>query len=225
LEVSPKLGYQHALKLEREIGERAVGGLREFGDWARNKFIEDVQNTIESPLALVDGPGLDLDLDELQAELLAEHPHGYDWTGISDAVLLQSPNQVVYVSIDNPNDTRLARDVLSEDTWPTPPYRPHSPNGSAFQIPMELGVIDTPRVASPVLWWEEITWPQFVGSEAMSALFEIMDDCVALQVWASIAEAEYRARRTFDGRVGDWADRSMQWDNIPTNLPDHESRC
>lgn len=204
------MGYQHALKLEREIGERAIDGLREFGDWARSKYFEDVEASFEES-SLPDEGGNELDLNELRTELLGEHPHGYDWTGISDAVLLESPDQVVYVSIDNPNETKLARDVLPGDAWPMPPYRPHAPGGEVFQIPMDLGVLDTPRSASPVLWWEEITWPQFVGPEAMSTLFEVMDHWGALQVWASIAEAEYRARHTFEGRVGEWEDRSMQW--------------
>ncbi len=211
------MGYQHALKLEREIGERAIDGLREFGEWARSKYFEDVQVALDNHPLLADWLDDEFDLNELRTELLNDHPHGYDWTGISDAVLLQSPNQVVYVSIDNPNETKLARDLLAKNAWPIPAYRPYAPGGDVFQIPMDLGVLDTPRPALPVLWWKEITWPQFVGPEAMSTLFEIMDDWRALQVWASIAEAEYRAHRTFEGSIGDWEDRSMQWTKSPTN--------
>jgi hypothetical protein len=211
------VGYQHALKLERDMGERAIDGLREFGDWARTKYFEDIHTALDSDLQPPDTLDNAIDFAEIRTELLTEHPHGYDWTGISDAVLLRSPNQVVFVSIDNPNETKLARDLLPKDTWPSPPYKPYIPSGDDFQIPMDMGALDTPRMASPVLWWEEITWPQFVGPEAMSALFEIMDDHHALQVWASIAEAEYRARRTFEGRIGDWADRSMGWTDMSTS--------
>ena len=200
------MGYQHALKLEPDVGNRAVNALREFGDWARLTFIEDVSTTLESDLPILD----ELDLNELRAELLNEHPHGYDWTGISNAMFIHSPNQVVYVSIDNPNHTKLARDILPREAWPSPVQRATQPPGDVFQIPMDLGVMGPLGPVSPVLWWEDIAWPQFVGPEAMSTLFKIMDRWDALRVWASIAEAEYRARRRFDARVGDWTDRALQ---------------
>ncbi len=213
----PKVGYQHTLKLEPDVGNRAIDALREFGDWARATFIDDISSSLEIGLPFIDQPGDEFDLDSLRNELLEEYPNGYDWTGISDVVLIHSPNQVVYVSIDNPNYTKLARDILPREAWPS--YVNGSPKlvGDAFQIPMDLGLVDSPRAVAPVLWWEDISWPQFVGPEAMSALFKIMDRWDALQVWASIAEAEYRARRTFDARVGDWSDRVLQGADAPAN--------
>ncbi len=211
------MGYQHTFKLEPDVGNRAVDALREFGDWARGTFVDDISGAFDVDTLFTDEPDDELDLDSLRDELLEEYPNGYDWTGISNAMLIHSPNQVVYVSIDNPNHTKLARDILPREAWPS--YVNGSPKlvGDAFQIPMDLGVLDSPRAVSPVLWWEDISWPQFVGPEAMSALFKIMDGWDALQVWASIAEAEYRARRTFDGRVGDWSDRVLQGVDAPAN--------
>ncbi|MDE2717338.1 MAG: hypothetical protein OXI33_10010 [Chloroflexota bacterium] len=207
------------MKLEPDVGNRAVNALREFGDWARGTFLDDIASasTTDSPFIDESDDELDLDLDSLRDELLDEYPNGYDWTGISNVMLIHSPNQVVYVSIDNPNHTKFARDILPRDAWPS--YVNGFPKlvGDAFQIPMDLGIIDSPQHVAPVLWWEDISWPQFVGPEAMSALFKIMDHWDALQVWASIAEAEYRARRTFDARVGDWSDRVLQGANAPTN--------
>lgn len=211
------MGYQHTLKLEPDVGDRAVDALREFGDWARGTFIDDISGSLETDLPFFDDPGEELNLESLRDELLEEYPNGYDWTGISNVMLIHSPNQVVYVSIDNPNHTKLARDILPREAWPS--YVNGSPKlaGDAFQIPMDLGVIDSPRAVFPVLWWEDIAWPQFVGPEAMSALFKIMDGWDALQVWASIAEAEYRARRRFDAHVGDWSDRVLQEADAPAN--------
>ena len=213
----PEVGYQHTFKLEPDVGNRAVNALREFGDWARGTFVDDISSAFDVDTLFTDEPDDELDLDSLRDELLDEYPNGYDWTGISNAMLIHSPNQVVYVSIDNPNHTKLARDILPCEAWPS--YVNGFPKlaGDAFQIPMDLGVIDSPRHVAPVLWWEDISWPQFVGSEAMSALFKIMDSWDALQVWASIAEAEYRARRTFDARVGDWSDRVLQGVDAPVN--------
>lgn len=207
------MGYQHTLKLEPDVGNRAVNALREFGDWARGTFLDDISSTLGADLPLIG----EFDLDSLRDELLEEFPNGNDWTGISNVMLIHSPNQVVYVSIDNPNHTKLARDILPREAWPS--YVNGSPKlvGDTFQIPMDLGVLDSPGAVSPVLWWEDISWPQFVGPEAMSALFKIMDQWDALQVWASIAEAEYRARRTFDARVGDWSDRALQGADAPAN--------
>ena len=62
---------------------------------------------------------------------------------------------------------------------------------------MHLGPLDTSIPAFSVLWWRDITWPPLVGPDAMSALFHIMDRHGTLKVWASIVEAEYRARKTF----------------------------
>ena len=211
------MGYQHTLKLEPDVGNRAIDALREFGDWARGTFIDDISSSLEIGLPFIDQPGDDLDLDSLRDELLEEHPNGYDWTGISNVMLIHSPNQVVYVSIDNPNPTKLARDILPREAWPSYGHSTTPPAGEIFQIPMDLGVVDSSRHAVPVLWWEDISWPQFVGPEAMSALFKVMDRWDALQVWASIAEAEYRARRTFDARVGDWSDRVLQGADAPAN--------
>lgn len=184
------MGYQHWLKIEPDVGRRAVDALREFGDWARSTFKENVSVARESDLPILD-------------ELLEEHPNGYDWTGYSNAVLLHSPNQVVYVSVDNPNRTKLVRDLLPMNAWPSTTHEPDGIQRDVFQIPMNLGMIDSPTPMSLVLWWEGIAWPQFVGPEAMSTLFKIMDRWDALRVWASIAEAEYYARRTFDQRLGD----------------------
>ena len=211
------MGYQHTLKLEPEIGNRATNALREFGDWARGTFLDDISSTFGADFPVIDQPDDDLDLDSLRDELLDEYPNGYDWTGISNVMLIHSPNQVVYVSIDNPNHTKLARDILPRDAWPSNGHSATPPAGEFFQIPMDLGVVDSSRNATPVLWWENISWPQFVGPEAMSALFKVMDRWDALQVWASIAEAEYRARRTFDTRVGDWSDRVLQQADAPAN--------
>ena len=211
------MGYQHTLKLEPDVGIRAVNALREFGDWARGTFLDDISSTFETDLPLIDEPEDDLDLDSLRDELLDEYPNGCDWTGISNVMLVHSPNQVVYVSIDNPNHTKLARDILPRDAWPSYANGATRPTGDVFQIPMDLGVVDSSRDAAPVLWWEDISWPHFVGPEAMSALFKVMDRWDALQVWASIAEAEYRARRTFDARVGDWSDRVLQQADASAN--------
>ena len=211
------MGYQHTLKLEPDVGGRAVNALREFGDWARGTFLDDISSTFGADLPFTDEPNDELDLDSLRGELLEEYPHGCDWTGISNAMLIHSPNQVVYVSIDNPNHTKLARDILPREAWPSSTNGATRPAGDVFQIPMDLGFVDSSRHAAPVLWWEDIAWPQFVGPEAMSALFKIMDRWDALQVWASIAEAEYRARRTFDARVGDWSDRVLQETDTPAN--------
>ena len=213
----PEVGYQHTLKLEPDIGNRAVNALREFGDWARGTFLDDIASASTTDSPFIDESDDELDLDSLRDELLDEYPNGYDWTGISNVMLIHSPNQVVYVSIDNPNHTKLARDILPREAWPS--YANGFPKlvGDAFQIPMDLGIIDSPQHVAPVLWWEDISWPQFVGPEAMSALFKIMDQWDALQVWASIAEAEYRARRTFDARVGDWSSRVLQGANAPAN--------
>ena len=213
----PEVGYQHTLKLEPDVGNRAVNALREFGDWARGTFLDDIAGASTTDSPFIDESDDEFDLDSLRDELLDEYPNGYDWTGISNVMLVHSPNQVVYVSIDNPNHTKLARDILPREAWPS--YVNGFPKlvGDAFQIPMDLGIIDSPQHVAPVLWWEDISWPQFVGPEAMSALFKIMDQWDALQVWASIAEAEYRARRTFDARVGDWSDRVLQGANAPAN--------
>ncbi len=213
----PEVGYQHTLKLEPEIGNRATDALREFGDWARGTFLDDISSTFGADLPVIDQPDDDLDLDSLRDELLDEFPNGYDWTGISNVMLIHSPNQVVYVSIDNPNHTKLARDILPREAWPSYTNGAHKPTGDTFQIPMDLGAFDAPRHVAPVLWWEDISWPQFVGPEAMSALFKVMDRWDALQVWASIAEAEYRARRTFDARVGGWSDRVLHQADAPAN--------
>jgi len=212
-----EVGYQHTLKLEPDVGNRAVNALREFGDWARGTFLDDIASASTTDSPFIDESDDELDLDSLRDELLDEYPNGYDWTGISNVMLIHSPNQVVYVSIDNPNHTKFARDILPREAWPS--YVNGFPKlvGDAFQIPMDLGIIDSPQHVAPVLWWEDISWPQFVGPEAMSALFKIMDQWDALQVWASIAEAEYRARRTFDARVGDWSSRVLQGANAPAN--------
>ena len=191
--------------------------LREFGDWSRGTFLNDISNTFGADLSLIDELEDDLDLDSLRDELLEEYQNGYDWTGISNAMLMHSQNQVVYVAIDNPNHTKLARDILPREAWPSTGHHATQPAGDDFPIPMDLGVVDSSRHAAPVLWWEDISWPQFVGPEAMSTLFKIMDRWGALQVWASIAEAEYRARRTFDARVGDWSDRVLQETDAPAN--------
>ena len=192
-----QVGYQHALKLERDVGQRAVDGLLEFGGWARAKFMDDILVAFDGESSAA--PALDgIDLEEIRDELLDDYPNGYDWTGISDASLIHSPNQVIYVSIDNPSHTLLARDVLPDDAWPSNGYRTYRPSGGSFQIPMDLGPLDAPVPAFSVLWWRDITWPPFVGVDAMSALFQIMDSHGALKVWASIAEAEHRARKTFE---------------------------
>lgn len=211
------MGYQHTLKLGPDIGNRAVNALREFGDWARGTFLDDISNTVETSTPFTEGSDDDLDLDSLRDELLNEYPNGCDWTGISNVMLIHNPNQVVYVSIDNPNHTKLARDILPREVWPSNGHRASHPADEIFQIPMDLGVVDSPRSVAPVLWWEDIAWPQFVGPEAMSSLFKIMDRWDALQVWASVAEAEYRARRTFDARVGDWTDRALLQADAPAN--------
>ena len=192
-----QVGYQHALKLERDVGQRAVDGLLEFGGWARAKFMDDILDAFDGESSAAPALG-DIDIDEIRNELLDDYPNGYDWTGISDASLIHSPNQVIYVSIDNPNHTLLARDVLPADAWPSSGYRTYRPSGGSFQIPMDLGSLDAPIPALSVLWWRDITWPPFVGVDAMSALFQIMDRHGALKVWASIAEAEHRARKTFE---------------------------
>ena len=196
------MGYDHTVKLEPDVGNRAVDALREFGDWARATFLDDISNTFDADLPFIDEPYDELDLNSLRNELLEEYPNGYDWTGISNATLIHSPDEVIYVSIDNPNHIQLARDILPREAWPSPAYHAPKLAGDAIQIPMDLGPLDSPRPVAPVLWWEDIAWPQFVGPEAMSALFTIMDRRGALQVWASIAEAEYRARRTFNAHVG-----------------------
>ena len=135
--------------------------------------------------------------------MLEEYPNGYDWTGISNATLIHSPDEVIYVSIDNPNHIKLARDILPREAWPSPAY--HAPKTRRRRHSNTHGP-RPPRLAAPPLLpssgGEDIAWPQFVGPEAMSALFTIMDRRGALQVWASIAEAEYRARRTFNARAG-----------------------
>ncbi len=209
------MGYQHSLKLEPDVGKRAVSALYEFRDWACGTFLDDISKTFPADNPYFGEPGDEFDLDVLRDELLEEYPNGCDWTGISNAVLIHNPNQVIYVSIDDPNDTKLARDILPMQDWPSfaPAATRHA--GDAFQIPMDLGAFDSSLLPAPVLWWEDIAWPQFVGPEAMSALFRIMDGWDALQVWASIAEAEYRARRTFEARVGGWSDRLLQEADAP----------
>ena len=191
------LGYQHALKIEHDVGRRAVDALLEFGDWARAKFRDDIRASFDIGLSPAPSICCGIDLDELRGELLVDYPNGYDWTGISDASLIHSPNQVIYVSIDNPSNTLLARDVLPADIWPSGGYRTDRSGSGSSQIPMHLGPLDTSIPAFSVLWWRDITWPPLVGPDAMSALFRIMDRHGTLEVWASIAEAEYRARKTF----------------------------
>ena len=158
------MGYQHTLKLEPDVGNRAKDALREFGDWARGTFLDDISSTFGADLPFTD----ELDLDSLRGELLEEYPHGCDWTGISNAMLIHSPNQVVYVSIDNPNHTSSPETSFRGRLGRRPTNGATRPAADVFQIPMDLGFVDSSRHAAPVLWWEDISWPQFVGPEAMS---------------------------------------------------------
>ena len=104
------MGYQHVLKLDYETAESAYEGLQEFGEWSRRRFLNVVSNGICDRRTLFAGNGSrDIVISELSQEMLEDHPHGYDWTGISNVMLLHSPNQVVYVSIENPNETKFRR--------------------------------------------------------------------------------------------------------------------
>ena len=127
-----------------------MDALREFGDWSRGTFLDDISSTFGADLPFIDEPNDELDLDSLRDELLEEYPHGCDWTGISNAMLIHSPNQVVYVSIDNPNHTKLARDILPREAWPStrPTARPN-PRAMSFKFPWTSELSTLPGTLLP----------------------------------------------------------------------------
>ena len=159
------MGFEHSVKVDLATAERVKAALVEFGDWAKERWLQGVKSILNDST-----PFGRTTVGEYARRLLEISPEGADTTEISSCSLFRFPEDVVWETRDIESDLRgekgpsldvtRVRDYFPEDQWPQP--------------------------GEGLLWWYEIAWLRKWSSEELRRFYELCEQNDALEVWASI---------------------------------------